>query len=102
MRATTIKSKFLQCLLALTLVTGLMAAPLTQSAYGEGVDQADGQQTPETITTDELVPLTNSSDRISLVDVGASAVTEVDEPDVTITDKATDETVEPDKAAGEV
>ena len=42
MRATTIKSKFLQCLLALTLVTGLMAAPLTQSAYGEGVDQADG------------------------------------------------------------
>lgn len=102
MRATTIKSKFLQCLLALTLVTGLMAAPLTQSAYGEGVDQANGQQTPETITTDELVPLTNSSDRISLVDVGASAVTEVDEPDATITDKAIDETVEPDKAAGEV
>lgn len=85
MRATTLKTKCLQCLLALTLVMGLMASPLTQSAYGEGVEQS----TPVTVTADELIPLDNSSSsQISLVDATTSP--ETDAESATVTDEVAD------------
>ncbi|RKI96031.1 hypothetical protein D7W09_05245 [bacterium D16-34] len=71
-----------------------MASPLTQSAYGEAAQQP----ATESVEVDELVPLTNSFDQISLVDVGATTTPKSDESEDALANEPLDapEEVVPD------